>query len=120
MDQVGMEAVLQQVKERIRDLGLSIRDAAAQIGITVGSLDRHLNGNYVRSDSLGRYRSWLEGRKNPSKQRQSALFQHFGAVELADVPILRLELPDSNLRPHRPYKVVDLFSGCGGMSLGFE
>jgi site-specific DNA-cytosine methylase len=115
-----MDDLLRQVGERIHSLGLTFREAADQIGVTPQSLERHLAGAYVRSDSLARYRAWLEGRRAVSKSAAS-LFPDFecGPPPAADEALARLEPIDSP-GSGRPYNVVDLFSGCGGMSLGFD
>jgi len=49
-----LEEVIVRLADRIERNGLSLRDAAASIGVTVASLRRHLDGDYVRSDSLAK------------------------------------------------------------------
>jgi site-specific DNA-cytosine methylase len=116
-----MDEILQQVGERIRSLGLTTREAAEQIGVTLTSLERHLAGAYVRSDSLARYRAWLAGRRTAAKPAAS-LFPDFAPdpPRAEDDALARLELVVESPGSGRPYNVVDLFSGCGGMSLGFD
>ncbi len=116
-----MNDILMQVQERIAARGLSMKDAADQIGVTPSSLERHLAGAYVRSDSLAKYRAWLAGRR-VAPRPPATLFP-----DLELVPAVPVEDPLSRMEPevfrgldHRPYNVVDLFSGCGGMSLGFD
>lgn len=113
------QAVLAKVQDRILRLGITEGEAAARIGVTVASLCRHLNGAYVRSDSLAKYRRWLAG---DSVAHRSAVDTAEPNAQIAacgsDENIPPLELPSAF--PTTPYRVVDLFAGCGGLSLGFE
>ncbi|WP_420007586.1 DNA cytosine methyltransferase [Xanthomonas sacchari] len=86
--------------------------AANAIGIGASALARHLEGEYVRSDSLAKYRMWLDGTAKPVRQQESV---EAASAEHAGVE-LEVELPSFK----QPRNVVDLFCGCGGMSLGFE
>lgn len=114
-----MKAVLEEVRLRIQQRSLSWSDAAKEIGVGEPSLRRHLEGGYVRSDSLAKYSSWLSG----DKERRSRPVELFPteAVSRSAAPIPEPSLPplreSTGVRPHR---VVDLFSGCGGLSLGFD
>lgn len=103
----------------IADLGLSEGEAASRIGVTVASLKRHLGGAYVRSDSLAKYRSWLAAGSPEAVQRPIPLPAEvwFGPQpETSEVDPLR----GPSRKPPVPHRVVDLFAGCGGLSLGFE
>ncbi len=118
-----MDELLRKVKARVEELGLSLKDAADQIGVTVTSLQRHLGGEYVRSDSLAKYRGWLDGRRATSRPVQQVIQSLLppGSEDDRDVGgigSVRIVCPP--FRRSKPYKVVDLFSGCGGMSLGFD
>jgi DNA-cytosine methyltransferase len=108
-------SVLERVRQRISSEKISLPDAAAAIGIGVESLTRHLSGEYARSDSLAKYRFWIDhGNKAiASASISSAKDSALGAMKSArPVPILKA--------PTTPNLIVDLFCGCGGMSLGFE
>lgn len=117
-----MNPVLMEVQKRIDVEGLRLKEAARQIGISLNSLQLHLEGSYARSDSLAKYRNWLEGkaiktpRELPLERRQN--YQHLGgpSERLADLRLFDKPPPKLD----HPYLVVDLFSGCGGMSLGFD
>ncbi len=116
-----MDPLLQRVEERIERLGLKRKEAAEQIGVTGTSLERHLEGAYVRSDSLAKYRGWLEGRQAASKTtttRFAPLPADAGAGSGSAQPEMLFSCPP--FTRDQPFKVVDLFSGCGGMSLGFD
>ncbi|WP_237613869.1 DNA (cytosine-5-)-methyltransferase [Pseudomonas syringae] len=86
----------------------------------MSALERHLSGEYVRSDSMAKYRLWLEGGKSQSGPQPSLKAQ--AAINLeslrADAPIEGMD--KLSIAPKKPLNVVDLFCGCGGMSLGFE
>ncbi|MGP3660942.1 DNA cytosine methyltransferase [Burkholderia gladioli] len=112
------DVILEQVRRRIRQEGIDLHEAAALIGIGASALSRHLGGEYVRSDSLAKYRLWLEGgvrKARPMFSNTKELFQ----LEL-DEPKLTPESLQVGAVPMRSRNVVDLFCGCGGMSLGFE
>jgi site-specific DNA-cytosine methylase len=118
----ALDPALKEVARRIAQRRLSAEAAAREIGVTKASLERHLSGEYVRSDSLAKYRRWLS--RNPTiAPTQLELLE----VARRPAPKNRefQELVETRLgsrpeRPDRPYLVVDLFSGCGGMSLGFD
>jgi site-specific DNA-cytosine methylase len=114
----AMNDILRQVHERMQAGGLSLKAAANQIGVTVQSLQRHLAGAYVRSDSLARYRAWLVGRTATPQPTTSS--SDPGPPPIEDDPLTRLQLAGPSASNQHPYNVVDLFSGCGGMSLGFD
>lgn len=105
------------VASRIESRGLSLRDAAGEIGVTEDSLARHLGGEYVRSDSVAKYRVWLNGGSRRQDGPQLELIPSGGSDADASIRNVRLAEP---IRPPRPHRVVDLFSGCGGLSLGFD
>ncbi|MEX2608834.1 MAG: DNA cytosine methyltransferase [Gemmatimonadota bacterium] len=109
----SIEALMTRVRQRMREEELAVRAAAAEVGVTVDSLSRHLSGAYVRSDSAAKYRIWLDGLEAdpPRVDRQ---------------PESRIRSPLENLQlgpiatQTARWRVVDLFSGCGGLSLGFD
>lgn len=109
--------ILNQVAQRIADLGLTRRDAARMIGVTEDSLARHLAGEYVRSDSLAKYRLWLNGGRRTHAAQLELETSTVQRDENATLRALRLADPSP---PERPAKIVDLFCGCGGLSLGFD
>jgi site-specific DNA-cytosine methylase len=111
-----MREIVEQLRQEIQKRELSASQAASEIGTTVVSLRRHLDGNYVRSDSAAKYRRWLSGewptrsdREEPQESEQVEV-PRIGPPKLVDVPPAGVE----------PFRVVDLFSGSGGLSLGFE
>lgn len=113
------DPVLEQVRRRIELEGINLIEAATAIGVGVQSLTRHLDGEYVRSDSLAKYRRWLQGGGNQRTQRAASPDRAQAATHKIATPQLMGFTPPS-LVPERPRFVVDLFCGCGGMSLGFE
>jgi site-specific DNA-cytosine methylase len=109
--------LLKRVADAISEKGLTTKAAAAEIGVTPNTLERHLLGEHVRSDSERKYEDWLSGRvgrrkvfRQPNTQQQEGV-----ALEISVEPEVSLPTP-----PERPYLVVDIFSGCGGLSLGFD
>lgn len=112
-----MEEVVVRVAKRIQREGLTPGEAAAMIGVTASSLRRHLDGRYVRSDSLAKYRAWLNGKSLASAVPLP--------MKISEVSHPDEDSNDAVLLPEAPVRdspvfVVDLFSGCGGMSLGFD
>lgn len=114
-----LDPVLNEVLQRIKVRALTLTEASVEIGIGSATLERHLAGAYVRSDSLAKYRLWLEGVKssNRTNDRRAEVASH---VEPADAdPLAKVAIAGQLARSKR-LNVVDLFCGCGGMSLGFE
>lgn len=114
---------LSEVRRRIELERLELKDAARQIGVGAETLARHLAGEYLRSDSLAKYRRWLAC-KAAARAEQLTLVQP-QAQEPSKPQPAALSGPPSGLfrerdRPNRPHLVVDLFSGAGGMSAGFD
>jgi len=113
--------ILDQVRKRLETDAIPPHEAAAEIGVTTQSLLRHLNGEYVRSDSLAKYRLWLE--RNVRQIRDSVpkvvQLQLVERTETEELPQQRSLWKDVRI-PDQPHRVVDIFSGCGGLSLGFE
>lgn len=111
-------AVIDMVRSEIGIRGLDVPAAAAEIGVTEDSLARHLDGAYARSDSLAKYRIWLNGEAEDERQLDLLPGSETGNVrETSPLEELRLSEIDP---PRSKWRVVDLFSGCGGLSLGFE
>jgi DNA-cytosine methyltransferase len=114
---------LRDVRRRIQAERLDPKEAARQIGVGPDTLTRHLNGEYLRSDSLAKYRRWLTSRSTSrteqlklvasvaqeSSKQEPASFFSCGSRSFGEVNV-----------PDRPHLVVDLFSGAGGMSAGFD
>jgi site-specific DNA-cytosine methylase len=118
VDQSAVE-VVGRVRSKITEEGLDIRAAATRIGVTEDSLSRHLSGEYVRSDSLAKYRIWLNGDAPPDYQLDMLPGRNVPSAARTPSPLEDLRLGPVE-RPLRRWRVVDLFSGCGGLSLGFE
>jgi site-specific DNA-cytosine methylase len=117
--QFMINPILEQVRHRIDVEGISLAAASNAIGVGVSSMTRHLAGDYVRSDSLAKYRLWLTG-DNVRQARESVPFEKSSTSLSTDAPPQFLGLGTQPALPKRPRYVVDLFCGCGGMSLGFE
>lgn len=115
------KSILDQVRLRIDREALSADQAAAQIGVTTQSLARHLSGDYARSDSLAKYRLWL-GRDSGDIARRAKPNKTPTPVPNGQPSQLCLpvNLWEKSCVPQSPHTVVDVFSGCGGLSLGFE
>lgn len=106
---------MQRLSAAIQERGLAWRAAAAEIGVTLNTLERHLRGEHVRSDSRRKYEDWLEGRAARRRFRQADEVEHSPTSAIETEPEPPLPAP-----PERPHLVVDIFSGCGGLSLGFD
>ncbi|CAD7347212.1 DNA cytosine methyltransferase [Xanthomonas arboricola] len=108
------DPILKLVHDRIQREGIDLSQAANAIGIGASALARHLDGEYVRSDSLAKYRMWLDGTAK-SPRHKEGVEAVIASVEHADIN------PQGDMPTFdKPRNVVDLFCGCGGMSLGFE
>lgn len=107
----GGADLMSLVARAIEARELSLKAAATAIGVGSPTLERHLAGEHVRSDSALKYRNWLEGRGAPQNIFVLATREAEAEVEVEVV------LPAA---PARPHLVVDIFSGCGGLSLGFD
>ena len=101
-----------RVKAAIAERGTTERAAAAEIGVGLSTLQIHLAGEHVRSDSARKYEDWLAGRRAVSNV---FVLQKPGVDAEPDVD---REAPPPP--PAKPRLVVDIFSGCGGLSLGFD
>jgi site-specific DNA-cytosine methylase len=106
------DQLMARVRDRMRSLGLSAKSAATLIGIGASTLQDHLKGEHVRSDSARKYEDWLAGRSGATN-----VFTLPGAERQAELESERDTTPPP---PDRPRLVVDIFSGCGGLSLGFD
>lgn len=106
------DQLMARVRNRMRSLGLSAKSAGTLIGIGTSTLQDHLKGEHVRSDSARKYEDWLAGRS--------------GATNVFALPVTdwqaepEIEPDTSPPPPGKPRLVVDIFSGCGGLSLGFD
>ena len=121
-----LNPVLKAIAEKMATLGVDCRRAASSIGVTETALRRHLDGGYVRSDSLAKYRRWLDGNQSTQQRGQNAALQNdlFRGKEAGDglgsATSHNRYQPFRGDRPKRSHRVVDLFCGAGGLSLGFE
>jgi site-specific DNA-cytosine methylase len=111
--------IITKVHAKILESGLSESESARSIGVTLATLLRHLNGAYIRSDSLAKYQRWLDGVSKSTTNTNKFKNKNYSKkvdnfVKISDPFIGLLTKPDKILR------VVDLFCGCGGLSLGFE
>jgi DNA-cytosine methyltransferase len=109
-----------KIRQKIQAQNLTLQAAAAAIGIGSSAMERHLAGEYVRSDSMAKYRLWLEGGQSsnnvqPGPKQRNETEEAFLSPR---PPIVGMDT--LSITPHKPLNVVDLFCGCGGMSLGFE
>lgn len=104
---------MSRVAAALADRGVNPTIAAKAIGVGLQTLQNHLAGEHVRSDSAQKYENWLNG-----------------CAENRNIFVLSARLPDATDHdendeplvavPERPRLVVDIFSGCGGLSLGFD
>lgn len=112
-----MHPILDAVRDRLTARNLDVRAAAREIGVTEQALRRHLDGGYARSDSLAKYNRWLQAdAAGIGAPAPVYLDDSTGAGAEATAPYRRFR----GLQPGRQRRVVDLFSGCGGLSLGFQ
>lgn len=105
-------ALMRRVRLAIDERGLDTKSAAAAIGMAANTLQGHLRGEHIRSDSALKYENWLAGRP-----RNQTVFVLPTTERNPDDVVPREVLPSA---PGDPWLVVDLFSGCGGLSLGFD
>ena len=102
-------SLMGRVAVEIAARSLVLPVAARQIGVSVGTLKKHLAGEHVRSDSALKYQDWLQGRATSFKftsSRSSGVEEVFGETDRLSL------LPE----PSEPRLVVDIFSGCGGLA----
>lgn len=105
------------LRQALQARSLSTRAAAVEIGVMHSTLSKHLRGEYIRPDTASKYEGWLAGQAGGRRvfrqqPRQEALPLSHGA---GPDPLQGEGLPV----PARPHLVVDVYSGCGGLSLGF-
>lgn len=122
LEEKMFDPVLIDVRRKMASESLSLADAAIEIGVGVASLQKHLAGGYVRSDSLAKYRRWLSGGSTEVMAQSPRLAPPSQPSETEDVatPLESVNLSPEELTSNGRLNVVDLFCGCGGMSLGFE
>ncbi|MBE7159574.1 MAG: hypothetical protein INR62_14285, partial [Rhodospirillales bacterium] len=124
--------VIEALAATIRTHGIDPVAAATEIGVTAQSLVRHLAGGYVRSDSLAKYRRWLTGistvaDEHPPRQRDLINVENTASTpgaRRADRSKVNGKVPARRAVDPQPtadaFRVVETFSGCGGLSLGFD
>lgn len=104
---------MSRVAMALVDRNLTLAVAAKAIGVGAQTLQNHLAGEHVRSDSARKYEDWLTGRAEDRN-----------IFVLATRPPNQKSYEEEELQvtatPQRPRLVVDIFSGCGGLSLGFD
>jgi len=119
--EMNPDAVLAAVAARIEHEGLSRHQAAQAIGVTANSLQKHLAGDHVRSDSVAKYRLWLEPSETLAKPGTEVDRRDLDRPPLPeDAALAAIGLPTDGRTGRGRELVVDMFSGCGGMSSGFE
>lgn len=111
-----MDELVVELAERLAHEDIPLPEAAQRIGVTVNTLSKHLQGEYVRSDSAAKYRRYLRGDEPRAVERAAGR----RAVQLSSDAPPNPMVPDSAPVRTSPLRVVDLFSGCGGLSLGFD
>jgi site-specific DNA-cytosine methylase len=109
-DQRLAARLLAEIKAR----KLSVKEAAVQANVSSNTLERHLSGSHIRSDSARKYEDWLQGRTAKRNIFRTNPTRRDRAVE---TPLAEERAPSP---PSSPHLVVDIFSGCGGLSLGFD
>lgn len=109
-------ALMARVAAAIQERGLSLKGAAEAINVTLPTLQKHLAGEHVRSNSARKYENWLDGRA--IDENVFVLTPKAAEEEVSEV----IEPAEGLLAaaPRVPRLVVDIFSGCGGLSLGFD
>jgi len=105
-------ALMRRVAIAIEQRGLSPKEAADAAKVTLATLQKHLAGEHVRSDSARKYENWLGGRQTA----ENVFVLAPRAAEKIETSA-EAALPSA---PSAPHLVVDIFSGCGGLSLGFD
>ncbi len=89
-------------------------EAARQIGVGLDTLRKHLAGEHVRSDSALKYHDWLSGRPEGARHLFRRANERGGSTPAAPSTV---HVPPPAAQPRL---VVDIFAGCGGLSLGFD
>jgi hypothetical protein len=117
MAAVEPTGLMERVREALAARAPSMKAAAAEIGVTINTLERHLGGEHVRSDSRRKYEDWLSGRAG-----RRSVFRRAAAPRQAQMVLDAPAEPEVALpfAPECAHLVVDIFSGCGGLSLGFD
>jgi len=106
-------SLIYRVGETIESRSLTLNAASAEIGVSSGTLKKHLSGEHVRSDSALKYQDWLAGKGSRNKSF-IAHTQNLSSEESSS------SANTTSSPPEKPRFIVDVFSGCGGLSLGFD
>ncbi|MCB9900497.1 MAG: DNA cytosine methyltransferase [Planctomycetes bacterium] len=106
--------VIDAVRRRISQDDSQVAHLSASSGIPASTIREHATGaSRPTQYAVDRYGDWLRAQRDePSAQEE------LGFAARAARPPFDLEGPER--APDSPWNVVDLFSGCGGLSLGFE
>lgn len=104
-------SLMDRVSKAMAERNLDIKATAAAIGVGSTTLQLHLAGEHVRSDSARKYENWLAERDTSNIFVLVQPSHEAGPEDAAEAA------PPA---PVRPRLVVDVFSGCGGLSLGFD
>lgn len=106
-------SLIARVAERITERAISYSEAAREIGVGAMTLQRHIAGEHVRSDSARKYENWVSGKATAG----NVFVLPRGPIRVEAEAGPERALPEP---PAEPHLVVDIFSGCGGLSLGFD
>ena len=116
-----IDEVLAAVGRLVEREHVSVAEIARGVGLSAGSVSAHLAAGRRRDPSprsLALYRLFLNQQQSESTADLGPLFRAAGSrADWQTTPVCGRGAPP---RPRAPYLVVDLFSGCGGLSLGFD
>ncbi|MFC5849232.1 DNA cytosine methyltransferase [Deinococcus petrolearius] len=115
-----MGSFRERIKAYLEQENLTVEQAARQIGVPASALRRHLDDGYIRSDSEARYRLWMEGQQAQSPSRPPPPLDVTRPTTRKAGPRDVALFDITEWRPERALNVVDVFSGAGGLSLGFD
>jgi site-specific DNA-cytosine methylase len=106
---------LDTVRRSLGRDGRALDDLAASVDMPAATIEAHLGGTRRPTQhAIDRYSEWLA--PNPTVTNGQRQFEFAGSRRSVDMDAL---LPPDQC-PSSPWNVVDLFAGCGGLSLGFD
>ena len=86
--------IVVRLSAAITTRALTLRVAAAEIGVTLNTLERHIRGEHIRSDSARKYEHWLAGRTTRRRVfRQPTVSQEELSYPVQEEPELSLTDP---------------------------